>query len=240
MLSPAWSQSDGGRASGKPSKSPRAAAATPRRQFRYAGFECVAWPGKAPGQGSDVWPARHFRKTSAPSASVEPSGNSRRAHQSAGIGCRMPITSSAGPHHQAGAGDLSCSGTARHLANSRYRAFELDICGRMHRISLKAPMIHVFRCEPTRAGRLLPAMLPMQGDVGAGLVEVHMLVDAIDPGHRDEVMVLAVGRTLLVSLIWSVPSRRSTFPTVFRSDDITSICALISEVSAMARLPRKG
>jgi hypothetical protein len=33
----------------------------------------------------------------------------------------------------------------------------------------------------------------MQRDVGACLVEVHMLVDVIDPRHRDEVMVPAVG-----------------------------------------------
>jgi hypothetical protein len=61
-------------------------------------------------------------------------------------------------------------------------------------------MIHVFRREPTRGGRLPLAVLPMRGDVGARLVEVHMLVDVIDPRHGDEVMMLAVGRTLFGQL----------------------------------------
>ena len=48
-----------------------------------------------------------------------PAGSFRLEHHSAGNGCRTPRISNAGPHHHAGAGDLCCSGTARHCANSR-------------------------------------------------------------------------------------------------------------------------
>ena len=48
--------------------------------------------------------------------------------------------------------------------------------------------------------RLLPAMLPVRGHVRARFVEMHVLIDVIDPRHRNEVMVLAIGRTLLCQL----------------------------------------
>src|ERR1700722_1610590 len=69
--------------------------------------------GKLSGQGSDVCPASELRKIAVPSAKQAPSGSSRLAHHSVGIGCRTSKSSNAGPHHHAGAGDLSFSGTAR-------------------------------------------------------------------------------------------------------------------------------
>ena len=47
---------------------------------------------------------------------------------------------------------------------------------------------------------LLPAVLPVRGHIGARFVEMHVLIDMIDPGHRNEVMVLAVGRALFCQL----------------------------------------
>src|SRR3954452_19747606 len=44
------------------------------------------------------------------------------------------------------------------------------------------------------------AVLPVRGDVGAGFVEMHMLVDMIDPGHRNEMMMLTVRRALFGQL----------------------------------------
>src|SRR4051812_23661720 len=44
------------------------------------------------------------------------------------------------------------------------------------------------------------AVLPVRGDVGARLVEMDMLVDMIDPGHRNEMMMLTVRRALLGQL----------------------------------------
>jgi hypothetical protein len=46
-------------------------------------------------------------------------------------------------------------------------------------------------------------------------------------------MMLPVGRTLFDQFDLSEPSRWSTLPTVFLSDEMTSICSLICEVSAM-------
>lgn len=37
-------------------------------------------------------------------------------------------------------------------------------------------------------------MLPMSRDVGACSVQVHVLIDAINPGHRDEMMMFTVRR----------------------------------------------
>ena len=42
--------------------------------------------------------------------------------------------------------------------------------------------------------------LPVGGDVGASLIEMHVLIDVIDPGERNEVMMLTVRRTLLRQL----------------------------------------
>ena len=39
-----------------------------------------------------------------------------------------------------------------------------------------------------RADDLLPAMLPVRRDVGARLVQMHMLVDMVDPGQRNAEM----------------------------------------------------
>jgi hypothetical protein len=43
-------------------------------------------------------------------------------------------------------------------------------------------------------------VFPMRGNVGTRLIQVHMLIDVIDPGNRDEMMMLAVGRTLFRKL----------------------------------------
>ena len=55
-------------------------------------------------------------------------------HDAAGSAFCRPTTSNAGPHHQAGAGDRSSSGTSRHRANSCHDAFELQIRDAMHGI----------------------------------------------------------------------------------------------------------
>ena len=39
-------------------------------------------------------------------------------------------------------------------------------------------------------------MLPMCGHIGARFIQMNMLVYTIDPGYRDEVVVLSVWRTL--------------------------------------------
>ena len=48
--------------------------------------------------------------------------------------------------------------------------------------------------------RLLAAMLPVRGHVGARFVQMDVLVDVVDPRQRDEVMVLPIRRTLLGQL----------------------------------------
>src|SRR6476620_5358117 len=58
-------------------------------------------------------------------------------------------------------------------------------------------MIPAFAHAAMRDRRLLPAVLPMRGDVRARFVEVHVLIDAFNPRYRNEVMMLAVGRALL-------------------------------------------
>ena len=90
--------------------------------------------------------------------------------------------------------------------------------------------------------RLLLSVLPVRRHVRARLVQMHVLVDMIDPRQRYEMMMLPVGRTLFCQLDLSKPSRWSTLPTVFLSDEMTSICSLIMcsvicEVSAMFHLP---
>src|SRR5689334_8129863 len=50
------------------------------------------------------------------------------------------------------------------------------------------------------AANLLAAVLPVRGDVGARFVEVNVLVDVIDPGEWNEVVVLSVRRALLGQL----------------------------------------
>jgi hypothetical protein len=44
------------------------------------------------------------------------------------------------------------------------------------------------------------SVLPVGGDVGASLIEMHVLIDVVDPGERNEVMMLTVRRTLLRQL----------------------------------------
>jgi hypothetical protein len=85
---------------------------------RYIGFERFALNGKFAVHGSSVWSLSEASIAPAPAATSEPSGNPRLVHHSAGISCRPSSASNAGPHHHAGAGDRSCSGTARHRANS--------------------------------------------------------------------------------------------------------------------------
>src|SRR3954468_12395369 len=48
----------------------------------------------------------------------------------------------------------------------------------------------------SRVARSTLAVLPVRGHVVARLVEVDMLVDMIDPGYRNEMMVLSVRRVL--------------------------------------------
>ena len=66
--------------------------------------------------------------------------------------------------------------------------------------------------------------------------QMHMLVDMIDPSDRNEMVMLAFGQLCFVSLILSAPSRWSTLPTVFLSDEIPSMCSLIFDVSCMMDL----
>jgi hypothetical protein len=47
---------------------------------------------------------------------------------------------------------------------------------------------------------LLLTVLPMRRHIGARFVQMNVLVDMIDPGHRNEMMMLAVGRALLGEL----------------------------------------
>jgi len=51
-----------------------------------------------------------------------------------------------------------------------------------------------------RVEQLLAAMLPVRGHIRARFVEVDMLIDVVDPRHRDEVMMLAIRRALLGQL----------------------------------------
>jgi hypothetical protein len=66
---------------------------------------------------------------------------------------------------------------------------------------------------------------------------MHVLIDMIDPRYWNEMMMLAVGRTLpgevdLVSALEMVDlSDRLSV------DEMTSMCSLICEVSAMSQLP---
>ena len=44
------------------------------------------------------------------------------------------------------------------------------------------------------------AVLPVRSHIGAGPVQMHVLIDVIDPRYRDEMMVLSVRRTLFGEL----------------------------------------
>jgi hypothetical protein len=61
-------------------------------------------------------------------------------------------------------------------------------------------MISASTASAMHASRLLPAMLPVRSYIRARFVEVDMLIDVVDPRHRDEVMMLAIGRTLFGQL----------------------------------------
>src|SRR5205807_2679966 len=61
-------------------------------------------------------------------------------------------------------------------------------------------MIPGFTLRANAPWSLLAAMLPVGGHLSAGLVEVDVLIDMIDPGHRNEVMVCAIRRTLFGQL----------------------------------------
>jgi hypothetical protein len=74
-------------------------------------------------------------------------------------------------------------------------------------------------------------VLPVRRDVSTRLVQMNVLIDMIDPRDRDEVVMFAVGGLCLVSLILSGPSRWSTFPTVFRSEEMTSMCSRTCDAS---------
>jgi hypothetical protein len=77
--------------------------------------------------------------------------------------------------------------------------FEWYCFSRMHRILLD-PDDTLFRRDPLREARLLPAVLPVRGDVRPRFIEVHVLIDVIDPRHRNKVMMLAVGCALFGEL----------------------------------------
>jgi hypothetical protein len=51
-----------------------------------------------------------------------------------------------------------------------------------------------------RVSRLLAAMLPVRSHIRTGFVEVDVLINVVDPRHRDKVMMLAIGRTLFGQL----------------------------------------
>jgi hypothetical protein len=51
-----------------------------------------------------------------------------------------------------------------------------------------------------RAARSLPAVLPVRSYIRTRSIEVYVLIDMVDPRHRNEVMVLAVGRALFGQL----------------------------------------
>jgi hypothetical protein len=60
-------------------------------------------------------------------------------------------------------------------------AFECHICSLMHR-NLPAPsMIGAAGTEAIGADRLLLAVLPVQSHIRARLVQMHVLIDMIDP-----------------------------------------------------------
>ena len=61
--------------------------------------------------------------------------------------------------------------------------------------------------------RLLLSMLPVRRHIRARLVQMHVLVDMIDPRQRYEMMVLPVGRTLFGQL-----DRVGTFEMVDLAD----------------------
>jgi hypothetical protein len=84
--------------------------------------------------------------------------------------------------------------------------------------------------------RLLLSVLPVRRHVRARLVQMHVLVDMIDPRQRYEMMMLSVRRTLFGQL-----DLVGTFEMVdlafFLSDEMTSMRSLICEVSVMFHLP---
>jgi hypothetical protein len=61
-------------------------------------------------------------------------------------------------------------------------------------------MISASTASAMHVSRLLAAMLPVRRYIRARFIEMDVLVDVVDPRHRNEVMVLAVGRTLLCQL----------------------------------------
>jgi len=70
---------------------------------------------------------------------------------------------------------------------------------------LQAAQNGIACCEPALSRPvmwllLLSFMLPMGSDLGSRFRQVDMLVDVVDPGDRDEVMMVAVGRTLFCKL----------------------------------------
>jgi hypothetical protein len=70
----------------------------------------------------------------------------------------------------------------------------------MHRKSPEPSMIRGSAGYAMRGDQLLPAVLPMRRHIRARFIEVHMLIDMVDPGYRDEVMMLAIGRALFGQL----------------------------------------
>ena len=76
------------------------------------------------------------------------------------------------------------------------------------------------------ADRLLLAVLPVRSHTRGRLVQMHMLIDMIDPRYWNEMMMLAVGRTLpgeldLVGALEMVDLSDRV------SDEMTSMCSLI-------------
>ena len=52
--------------------------------------------------------------------------------------------------------------------------------------------------ERNAPGSLPLFVLPVRGDIGARFVQMHVLIDMIDPRDRNEVVVLAIGWAFLI------------------------------------------
>ena len=90
-------------------------------------------------------------------------------------------------------------------------------------------MISASTASAMHISRLLAAMLPVRGHVGARFVQVDVLIDVVDPRQRNEVMVLPIRRTLFGQLDLVGP-----FEMVDLAD---RLLVRISEAEAMFHIP---
>jgi hypothetical protein len=63
-----------------------------------------------------------------------------------------------------------------------------------------------------------------------------MPVDVVDPSDRDKVMMVSIRGTLFGQLDLVGAVQMTTLPTVFLSDEMTSMCSLICVVSGIGNL----